>query len=107
MKEYDENEAIKAMRKALPADRSESYNDDELLNLIDIIWDYYEQNGLLDIDFADDDPDDDPEALIRDITDYAVRMIRKDKKATLATEYIEPLIRAEIDYEDSLLLEAD
>ena len=95
------------MRKALPADLSESYNDDELLNLIDIIWDYYEQNGLLDIDFADDDPDDDPEALIRDITDYAVRMIRKDKKATLATENIEPLIRAEIDYEDSLLLEAD
>lgn len=107
MKEYDENNAIEAMRKIFPADISDRYNDDELLNLIDIIWDYYEQNGLLDIDISDDDTDDDPEMLIRDITDYAVRMLRKDKNATLAAEYIEPLIRAEIGYEDSLLLESD
>lgn len=103
MKEFDENEAIDAMRQSLPMDVSDNYDDDELLNLIDIIWDYYEQNGLLNIDIPDDDDgDDDPEALVAEIVDYAVRMIRKDKKAKLQAEHIEPLVKAEICYEDSL-----
>lgn len=41
IKEFDENEAIKAMRASLPEGRSQVYSDDDLLNLVDIIWDYY------------------------------------------------------------------
>lgn len=101
MKEFDENEAIKAMRNAIQQDDSAKYDDDELLNLVDIIWDFYEQNGLLDIDLNDDDDDDD--MILSDLIDYAARMIRKDRNATLDASLIEPLIKAEIDYENSLL----
>lgn len=103
MKEFDENNAVKAMRSALTTEQSELYDDDELLNLLDIIWDYYEQNGLLNVDISDEDTDEDTESLIPDIVDYACRMIRKDKNARLSTDHVEQLIRAEIAYEDSLL----
>ena len=103
MEEFDENKAIAHMRKAIVESESQKYSDDELLNLIDIIWDFYEQNGLLDVDLNDDEEDDDPEAMISDLVDYAKRMIKKDRRATLDLELIEPLVKAEIEYEDSLL----
>lgn len=55
MKEFDEKEAIKAMRTAISEEKSRLYDDDELLNIIDIIWDWYDDQGLLDIDAEADD----------------------------------------------------
>ena len=55
MKEFDENEAIKTMRASLPEGKTQGYSDDDLLNLVDIIWDYYEINGLLEIDLDEDE----------------------------------------------------
>lgn len=104
MKEFDENEALKVMRIAIADENANTYDDDELLNLVDIIWDYYEQNGLLEID-ADFDKDDceDEETMIADIVEYATRMLRKDKNAKLRPEHIESLVKAEIAYEDSII----
>lgn len=99
MKEFDENEAIAAMRKVLGNEANIKYSDDELLNLIDIIWDFYEQNGLLDLDLNDDSDDDD---ILPDLIDYAQRMIRKDRMAVIAVEDVALLVKAEIAYEDSL-----
>lgn len=99
MKEFDENEAIKTMRASLPEGKVQGYSDDDLLNLVDIIWDYYEINGLLEIDLDEDET----EVSVTDIVDYANRMIRKDKGANIAPEDIPVLVEAELDYENSLL----
>lgn len=99
MKEFDENEAIKTMRASLPEGKTQGYSDDDLLNLVDIIWDYYEINGLLEIDLDEDET----EVSVTDIVDYANRMIRKDKGANIAPEDIPLLVEAELDYENSIL----
>ena len=99
MKEFDENEAIKTMRASLPEGKTQGYSDDDLLNLVDIIWDYYEINGLLEIDLDEDET----EVSVTDIVDYASRVIRKDKGANIAPEDIPLLVEAELDYENSLL----
>ena len=97
--EFDETKAIEYMRKAL-GKRAEAYDDDQLLNLIDIIWDFYEENGLLDID-ADEEIDDE-EDVLDDLVAYAGGMLRKDKETRISDDDIAPLIEAEIDYENSL-----
>lgn len=97
--EFDETKAIEYMRKAL-GPRADAYDDDQLLNLIDIIWDFYEENGLLDID-ADEEIDDEDDVL-DDLVTYARRMLHKDKESKISDEDIVPLIEAEIDYEHSL-----
>ena len=48
--EYDENIAIKQIRKVLSAESNALYNEDEILNVIDMIWDFYEENGMLEIE---------------------------------------------------------
>lgn len=98
MTEYDEKKAIKAMRGAISAESSALYPDDEILNIIDIIWDWYDDNGLLDIDTEADDE----ETNVGELTAHVRRMLAKDKQSPIRVEDIEPLVAAELAYEQSL-----
>lgn len=92
---YDENEAIKYIKAALKQTGVSSYSDDDILNIIDIIWDYYEQNGLLDFD-NDDELDYDH------LLDSVKRMLKKDRGNKVKEEDVETIVKAELDYEDIL-----
>lgn len=92
-KEFDEDDAVRYMQDN--AETSTRYGEEQMLNVIDIVWDYYEDNGLLDID-SDDELD------VEDLIDTAKRLIAKDKKSGIRTEDIEPLVMAELAYEESL-----
>lgn len=98
MKEFDEKDAIKAMRAAISNENSALYDDDELLNVIDIIWDWYDDQGLLDIDAEADDEDVNTDALIK----HVGKMLSKDSDSPIKREDIEPLVSAELRYEQSL-----
>ena len=98
---YDENDAIRYIRGHVPA-HIPHYDDDELLNVIDIIWDFYERNGMLEIDMDDAEEDESPDRLLEDITDYATRMISRDKGAHIDPAHLNDIIKAEIEYEQSI-----
>lgn len=98
--DFNEDKAIAMMREAVPAERAEIYTDDELLNVIDMIWDYYEENGMLEIDLEDEVEDED---LQSDLVEYVKRMLRKDRQAKVLPEDVEALVAAELAYEESLL----
>lgn len=98
--EYDENIAIKQIRKVLSDKSNAIYDDDEILNVIDMIWDFYDENGMLDIDL--EDGEDDSEAIYSELCDYVVRMLKKDKEAKILPEDIPAIVKAEVDYELSL-----
>lgn len=103
MKEFDEKECIDRMRAALPPRAAEAavYDDDELLNVLDMVWDFYESRGMLDPDdYTDDEPEG--EELLADICAYVTKMLRNDKAAKVTPSDVEPLIRAELDYEAEL-----
>ena len=56
---------------------------------------------MLDVDLEeDDDPEEDVE---QDLVDYVCRMLRKDKGACVLAEDVPLIVKAEIEYEDSLL----
>lgn len=97
--EFDENDAVDYIRTHIDPAVAALYDDNELLNLIDIIFDYYEANGLLDID-ADDT--DDPDVSVDEVAEYAARMLRRDKGARLDPKHAAPMIEAYFDYENSL-----
>ena len=98
--EYDENIAIKQIRKVLSDKSNTIYDDDEILNVTDMIWDFYDENGMLDIDL--EDGEDDSEAIYSELCDYVVRMLKKDKEAKILPEDVPAIVKAEVDYELSL-----
>lgn len=98
---YDENDAVKAINAALQAKGLQVYPEDELLNVIDMIWDYYDENGLLDID--DDFEADEDEDIQSELVDYIMRMLKKDKGSAIRLADVPDIVCAELEYEDSLL----
>lgn len=97
--EFDENDAIRYIRDHIDPQTAARYDDDEMLNLIDIVYDYYEANGMLDIDLDDDDDD---ELDVDDLMDYVGRMLHKDRASKLTPDDARPMVEAYLDYEDSL-----
>lgn len=93
--EFDENKAVDFINSRL-GDRK--YPSDELLNVIDMMYDYYEQNGMLDPDNDDDDTED----IEKELTEYVIKMLRRDKLAKIDVADVPAIVKAELDYEDSL-----
>ena len=94
MLEYDENDAIEFIVKKIGIEIEE----DEILNIIDIIWDYYEDNGMLDISMDNDDDESDMSTLIA----HVVKIVSKDKSSNLEKDVIAQIVEAELAYEESL-----
>ncbi len=103
MKTFDEDEAIKFIRNYMPADKSDLYSDDEILNIIDMIWDYYEDNGLLELPSDDEDDINDEEAQdLPQIMAYVKKMLAKDKLAVVDVDDVHYIVEAELAYEKSI-----
>lgn len=98
--EFDEQKAVAFINGKLTEAGRKAYPEDEVLNVVDMIWDYYEENGLLDVDPAEDEPDEDIEP---EMIDYVCRMLRKDKGASIDPGDVPLMVRAEVEYEDSVL----
>jgi len=96
--DFDEQAAIAFIRERLPQ-ASKDIDDDEILNVIDMIWDYYDENGFLDLDLADDGPD---ELDTADLISYTQRLNAKDRQSPLTTADVEAIVMAELEYEDSI-----
>lgn len=94
MKLYDEDEAVKYILSYI----GEDIPEDVILDIICLIFDYYEITGELDMDFDDEQPDEDCD--IDSICSY-VRENYED--SDISSLFIKKIVEAELDYETSLL----
>lgn len=94
---YDETQAIKHINKSLTDAFGVTYPSDELLNVIDIIWDYYDDNDLLDLDI-----DNEAELDVDSLRAKVRAMLAKDRQSPINPEHIDTIIDAELEYEDQV-----
>lgn len=98
MKEYDEEAAMKQM---LSAPGTANVDENAAAEVLDLIFDYYDENGDLDINSAFDDEDDEND--IPAMVAYVQKYLRNSSCTPLSDQQVEAMIRAELDYEESLL----
>ena len=101
---YDEDKAVAFIRKAVPAAVSDKCSDDDILFIIDTIWDYYESKGLTsrDAELTDDEIADPSE-----LTRYVANEVKKDGVLMLDSADLEEIVKAELQYEETLDIFAD
>lgn len=96
---FDEDNAVKFIRKVLPEDVNAKYDDDDILCIIDIIWDYYEHKGFLSLNMEETDE----EVLdVDDLTKYVKKEVKNDEELIMDPKDVECVVKAELDYEESL-----
>lgn len=97
MKDYNEEDAIKMMAAQLP----EALRDNDAISeVLDLIYDYYDENGDLEIDSDEDDETEN----VDEMAHYIFNYLRKNPPAVeFSMDNIADMVRAEIMYEQSLL----
>lgn len=94
---YDDEDAIAFIRKTLSPEQNKALDDDDLYNVIDLVYEYYEDHG-----YTNEDEDTEVLLDVDDICRYIKEIMAKDDMEPLDDDLLETLVEAELDYEDSL-----
>lgn len=96
---FDEDNAVRFIRAELPPAVNEKYDDDEILCIIDIIWDYYEKKGFLSLNSIETEEE---QLDVDDLTKYVKKEVKNDEDLIMDSKDVELIVKAELDYEESL-----
>lgn len=99
MKEYDINEAVRVVKSEFENSSVEAPDDSEIREIVDMIWNGYDDLGLtddLDLDFNTEDEANEEEAIL----DYLEENLGKGRYSRATLKLI---LKAETDYELSII----
>lgn len=99
MKTYEENDAVKYIFSNLPSDVAEKYSDDDILLVIDIIFEFYENKGYFDLNDIDESDDEFDES---ELFEFVKKSLKKDKDNPIDLDDVENIVHLELEYEDSI-----
>ena len=96
---YDEVESVKFIQNYLPQDLKETFSNDEINYIVDLIYEFYESKGFFNEELSDDDDVDiDEDELIS----FVVKHAKKDKAGKFEAEDIAFVVQGELAYCDSI-----
>lgn len=94
---YDDQDAVKFIQNSLPQELKETFSDDDIVYITDVIYEFYESQGLLD----DDVEEEEAEVDLEDILEYVMKNAKRDG-FEFEPEAVRWVIDGEFDYEESL-----
>ena len=95
IKEFDENDAIEYINNYLSKKGKAQCDSDDLLLLLDAMYDYYEENDSFE---SVEDLDEN----IDDVVNHVSKAISKDPDNKIPREDVRDIILAEMEYEETL-----
>ena len=98
--EYDEEESVKYIQSSMPDELKGQLTSDDINYLVDLIYEYYEDQG-----FLDDDDDDNVEIDEEDLINYVIKNAKADKIKEYTQEQVQAVIEGELSYCDTLDLD--
>ena len=93
---YDEDEAVKFILNFIPVDSKERIDNDKIEYVLDVVYDFYEENGLIDEDSTEEASIDEEEMF-----KYILKSSKKDKM-NLSEDDIQLILDGEYEYGKSL-----
>lgn len=94
--EYDDDEAVKFILKLIPKELKSKINDDAINYVLDVVYDFYDENGLIDEDSTEEASIDEEEML-----KYVLKAVKKDKME-LSEEEVQLILDGEYEYGKSI-----
>ena len=94
---YDEDSSVDFIQSYMPDDMKGTLSNDDIVYLVDLIYEYYEEKGYL-----SDDADDVIEVDGDDLIDYVFKQAKSSNIKGLTKELVGFVIEGELSYCDSL-----
>lgn len=93
---YDEDEAVKFILDYIPAESKDRINEEKIEYVLDVVYDFYDENGLIDEDSTEEASIDEEEMF-----KYILKNSQKDKME-LNEEDIQLILDGEFEYGKSI-----
>ena len=100
-KEFDENDAIEFIRNFMPEKLKNKYSDDDILLIIDTMYDFYEKGDEQET-LYDEGDDNNDEFNLNEIVNFVKKSIRKDPENQVDMDDVKVIVEREIEYENTL-----
>lgn len=98
---YDELESVKYIKNFLPEEVRKEFSDEDILYIVDLMYDFYDSKGYLDENKEDEEVLIDEEELIA----YVMKQSKKDNIGkTFDSEHVALVVQGELNYCDSINL---
>ncbi|MDD3320747.1 MAG: hypothetical protein PHS59_04800 [Paludibacter sp.] len=98
---YDEDEAVKFILDYIPAESKQKITSDLVEYVLDVVYDYYDENGLIDEDSTEEASIDEEEMF-----KYILKWSKKDKMG-LTEDDIQLILDGEFEYGKTLGIYTD
>lgn len=95
---YDEADSVKFIQNYLPQELKGKFSDDDINYIVDLIYEFYDSKGYMDMDDDDIDVEIDEDEL----TEFVVKNALKDKVGKFEAEEIAFVVQGELAYCDSI-----
>lgn len=96
---YDEDDSVKFIQNYLPQEYKGKFSDDDIIYIVDLIYDYYESNGFL----SEDNDDDEVVEIDEDeLVSYVIKNAQKDGVGKFEPEAITFIVQGELNYCESI-----
>jgi hypothetical protein len=101
---YDDSESVKFIKQALPEEVRNRYDDDDIIYIVDLIYDFYESKGFMDDELNDEEEDDDTQVDFDEdeLVAYVQNNAIADGMGKYKTEDIALIVQAELEYCESI-----
>ena len=100
-KEFDENDAIEFIRNFMPEKLKNKYSDDDILLIIDTMYDFYEKGDEQET-LYDEGDDNNDEFNLNEIVNFVKKSIRKVPDNRVDMDDVKVIVEGEIEYENTL-----
>jgi hypothetical protein len=94
--EYDEDAAVAFIINGLPDEAKERIDDDKIEYILDVVYEYYDEKGLIDEDSTEEASIDE-----EDMLNFIMKCCKKDKM-NLTEDDIQLIMDGEYEYGKSL-----
>lgn len=93
---YDEDDAVKFILNFIPSEAKDRITDDKIEYVLDVVYDFYDENGLIDEDSTEEASIDEEEMF-----KFILKCSKKDKMQ-LKEEDVQLILDGEYEYGKSL-----
>lgn len=90
--EYDEDDAVAFILDFIPAEAKERISDDKIEYVLDVVYEYYDEKGLIDEDSTEEASIDE-----EDMFKYILKCSKKDKM-DIQEEDVQLILDGEFEY---------
>jgi hypothetical protein len=98
---YDDDQSVTFIRNYLPQELKERFTEDDLLYIVDLIYEYYEDKGYLSDEVDDNEVVEIDES---DLIAFVVKQAQKDKIGKFESDEIAFVVQGELAYCESMNL---